>query len=56
MPSHGWIKRGKRVELKTNLGRNRLYVLGAYSPDGHTLESIEGTESCLSVTPQTPYS
>ncbi len=46
VPGHGWIKRGKTVELKTNSGRNRLNVLGAYSPDDHTLISIEGTESC----------
>src|SRR5689334_4010233 len=46
MPSQGWIKRGTTVELKTNSGRNHLTVLGAYSPDDHTLISIEGTESC----------
>jgi transposase len=46
VPSHGWIKRGATVELKTNSGRNRLNVLGAYSPDDHTLIAIEGTESC----------
>ena len=46
VPGHGWIKRGKTVELKTNSGRNRLNVLGAYSPDDHTLIAIEGTESC----------
>ena len=46
VPGRGWIKRTKTVELKTNSGRNRLNVLGAYSPDDHTLISIEGTESC----------
>ena len=46
VPSQGWIKRRRTVELKTNSGRNRLNVLGAYSPDDHTLESIAGTESC----------
>ena len=46
VPSQGWIKRGTTVELKTNSGRNRLNVLGAYSPDDHTLVSIDGTESC----------
>jgi transposase len=46
VPSQGWIKRGTTVELKTNSGRNRLNVLGAYSPDDHTLIAIEGTESC----------
>lgn len=45
-PAEGWIKRGTTVELKTNSGRNRLNVLGAYSPDDHTLISIEETESC----------
>lgn len=45
VPSEGWIKRGQTVELKTNSGRNRLNVLGVYSPDDHTLEAIEGTES-----------
>ena len=46
VPRRGWIKRTTTVELKTNSGRNRLNVLGAYSPDDHTLISIEGTESC----------
>ena len=46
MPAQGWIKRGQTVEIKTNSGRNRLNVLGAYSPDDHTLLSLEGTESC----------
>jgi len=46
VPGRGWIKRTKTAELKTNSGRNRLNVLGAYSPDDHTLISIEGTESC----------
>src|SRR6266536_825964 len=46
VPGHGWIKPGQTVELKTNSGRNRLNVLGTYSPDDHTLISIEGTESC----------
>ena len=46
VPGQGWIRRGTTVELKTNSGRNRLNVLGAYSPDDHTLVSIEGTESC----------
>ena len=46
VPGRGWIKRTKTVELKTNSGTPRLNVLGAYSPDDHTLISIEGTESC----------
>lgn len=46
VPAHGWIKRGKTVELKTNSGRNRFNVLGAYSPDDHSLLSLEGTVSC----------
>lgn len=46
VPGHGWIKRNLTVELKTNSGRNRLNVLGAYSPDDHTLVSIEETTSC----------
>ena len=46
VPAQGWIKRGTTIELKTNSGRNRLNVLGAYSPDDHTLVSLEGTESC----------
>ena len=46
VPGHGWIKRGTTVELKTNSGLQRVNVLGAYSPDDHTLISIEGTESC----------
>ena len=46
VPGQGWIKRRRTIELKTNSGRNRLNVLGAYSPDDHSLESIVGTESC----------
>ncbi len=46
VPGRGWIKRTMTVEFKTNSGRNRLNVLGAYSPDDHTLIAIEGTESC----------
>lgn len=46
VPSHGWIKRNRRVELPTNSGRNRLNVLGAYSPDDHSLIAIEDTASC----------
>ena len=46
VPSHGWIKRNRRVELPTNSGRNRLNVLGAYSPDDHSLIVIEDTASC----------
>jgi glutamine synthetase adenylyltransferase len=46
VPGRGWIKRTTTFELKTNSGRNRLNVLGAYSPDDHSLIAIEGTESC----------
>ncbi len=46
VPGRGWIKRATTVELKTNSGRNRLNVLGAYSPDDQTLIAIEGVESC----------
>jgi transposase len=46
VPAHGWIKRQRTVELKTNSGRSRLNVLGAYSPDDHSLIAIEGTASC----------
>jgi transposase len=46
VPGQGWIKRGTTVELKTNSGRDRLNVLGAYSPDDHRLIAIEGVESC----------
>jgi transposase len=46
VPSQGWIKRATTVELKTNSGIQRLNVLGAYSPDDHSLVSLEGTESC----------
>ena len=44
--SQGWIKRQRTVELKTNSGRSRLNVLGAYSPHDHTLIAIEDTTSC----------
>jgi transposase len=46
IPSQGWIKRGQSVQLKTNSGRNRLNILGAYSPDEQDLISLEGRESC----------
>ena len=46
VPGRGWIKHKTTVELKTNSGRNRLNVLGAYSPDDHSLLAIEGVESC----------
>ena len=46
VPGHGWIKRKRTVELKTNSGRNRLNVRGAYSPDDQTLVVIEDTVSC----------
>jgi len=34
------------MELKTNSGRDRLNVLGAYSPDDESLEYEAGTSSC----------
>jgi transposase len=46
IPSQGWIQRGQNVQLKTNSGRNRLNILGAYSPDERDLISLEGRESC----------
>lgn len=46
VPGQGWIKQGETAELKTNSGRNRLNILGAYSPDDTSLESIESVESC----------
>jgi len=46
IPSQGWIKRGHSIQLKTNSGRNRLNILGAYSPDDHDLISLEGRVSC----------
>jgi transposase len=46
IPSRGWIQRTKSVTLKTNSGRNRLNIIGAYSPDDQSLISWEGRESC----------
>jgi len=46
IPSQGWIKRGHSIRLKTNSGRNRLNILGAYSPDDRDLISLEARESC----------
>ena len=46
IPTKGWIKRGQMVQLRTNSGRNRLNILGAYSPDDGDLISLEGQESC----------
>jgi transposase len=43
---YGWSKRGQRVELKTNSGRNRFNVLGAYSPADRCLIRVEGTDKC----------
>ena len=34
------------MQLKTNSGRNRLNILGAYSPDDQSLLRWEGRESC----------
>jgi transposase len=45
LPSQGWIKRQQTVQLKTNSGRNRLNILGAYSPDTQDLIYLEGRES-----------
>ncbi len=39
VPSQGWIKRNHTMQLRTNSGRNRLNVLGAYSPDDQSLIS-----------------
>jgi transposase len=49
IPSQGWIKRGVSMQLKTNSGRNRLNILGAYSPDDRSLIRWEGRESCDAV-------
>ena len=46
IPSRGWIKHTTVVTLKTNSGRNRLNIIGAYSPDDQDLISWEGRESC----------
>ena len=46
IPSQGSLKRGHTIQLKTNSGRNRLNILGAYSPDDRDLISLEGRESC----------
>lgn len=45
VPSQGWIKRQQTAQLKTNSGRNRLNILGAYSPDTQDLLYLEGRES-----------
>ena len=45
LPSQGWIKRQQIVQLKTNSGRNRLNILGAYAPDTQDLIYLEGRES-----------
>jgi transposase len=46
IPSQGWIKRGKTMQLQTNSGLYRLNILGAYSPDERDLISVSGRESC----------
>lgn len=45
---YGWIEKGKNIEIKTNSGRDRLNILGAYSPDEGDIITIETTESCAS--------
>ena len=47
IPSQGWIKRGQKVQLKTNSGRNRLNILGAYSPDERDLISCSSTKNLV---------
>lgn len=46
IPSRGWIKRTADAILKTNSGRNRRNILGAYSPDDQSLIHWEGRQSC----------
>ena len=33
MPAYGWIKKGKEKEVRSNTGRERININGAYSPD-----------------------
>lgn len=40
VPSHGWIKKGERKELKANCGRDRVNINGAI--DVETLEPVTG--------------
>lgn len=46
IPSRGWIQRTNSLTFKTNSGRNRVNLIGAYSPDDQSLISWEGRESC----------
>lgn len=41
-----WIKTGETRIIPTNTGRNRLNVLGAYSPEENRLIFIDNTSSC----------
>ena len=34
-PAHGWIKKGKQATLKTNTGRQRVNINGAYDLENH---------------------
>lgn len=41
-PAHGWIRRGRSVELKSNHGRSRININGALSwPDRHLVHRQE---------------
>ena len=37
MPAYAWIKKGKEKEVKSNCGRQRININGAYSPDDNDI-------------------
>jgi len=46
IPRLCWADPKARPILKTNTGRRRLNILGAYNPDTHELDHITGEENC----------
>lgn len=46
IPRLCWGDPKARPTLKTNTGRRRLNILGAYNPDTHEFDHITGEENC----------
>lgn len=46
IPSYCWADPKNLPVLKTNTGRKRLNILGAYNPDSHAFVHLTGEENC----------
>ena len=51
VPDYGWIRKGRELELKTNTGRRRLNINGAYDVDRYEWsivfpESVNAQSTC----------